>query len=175
MKGTASLLVVTLAAALGGCASTSGPSPETGSPGATVVTATPTDGRAVGGADPHARDLDRDAPSSGPDLKRSVYYEFDHYDVRPQYRELVESHARWLKANPQARLTIIGNTDEQGTREYNLALGQRRAESVSRLLTMLGARAEQIEAISFGKEKPRAAGHDEAAWAENRRSDFARP
>lgn len=175
MKGTASLVVVALAAALGGCASTSGPSSETGAPGATVVTATPADGRSVGGTDPLARDLDRDVPGSGPDLKRSVYYEFDHYDVRPQYRELVESHARWLKANPQARLTIIGNTDEQGTREYNLALGQRRAESVSRLLTMLGARPEQIEAISFGKEKPRAAGHDESAWAENRRSDFAKP
>ena len=175
MKGTMSLLVVAMAAALGGCASTSGSPTETGAPGAPVVTASPADGRAVGGTDPNARALDRDAPWGGPDLKRSVYYEFDHYDVRAQYRELVESHARWLKANPQARLTIIGNTDEQGTREYNLALGQRRAESVSRLLTMLGARSEQIEAISFGKEKPRAQGHDEAAWAENRRSDFANP
>lgn len=175
MKGIVSLVVVAMAAALGGCASTSGPSSETGAPGAPVVTASPADGRAVGGADPQGRGLDRDGPAGGPDLKRSVYYEFDHYDIRPQYRELVESHARWLKANPQARLTIIGNTDEQGTREYNLALGQRRAESVSRLLTMLGARPEQLEAISFGKEKPRAPGHDEAAWAENRRSDFANP
>ena len=175
MKGIVSLVVVATATALGGCASTSGPSSETGAPGAPVVTAAPADGRAVGGADPQGRGLDRDGPAGGPDLKRSVYYEFDHYDIRPQYRELVESHARWLKANPQARLTIIGNTDEQGTREYNLALGQRRAESVSRLLTMLGARPEQLEAISFGKEKPRAPGHDEAAWAENRRSDFASP
>ena len=108
-----------------------------------------------------------------PDLKRSVYYEFDHYDVKPEYRALVQSHARWLVANPQARLTIEGNTDERGSREYNVALGQRRAESVTSMLVTMGAKPEQIEAVSFGKEKPRATGSDESSYAENRRSDFA--
>jgi peptidoglycan-associated lipoprotein len=111
----------------------------------------------------------------GLDLQRSVYYEFDQYDVKPQYRTLVERHAAWLRDNPRARLMIVGNTDERGTSEYNLALGQRRAESVTRLLVLMGAREEQVEAVSFGKEKPRAAGHDETAWTENRRSDFTRP
>jgi peptidoglycan-associated lipoprotein len=109
-----------------------------------------------------------------PDLKRSVYYEFDKYDVKPEYRTLVESHARWLKSNPGARLTIEGNADEQGSREYNLALGQRRAESVTKLMMLMGVRGEQLEAISYGEERPRTKGHDEKAWAENRRSDFAR-
>ena len=108
-----------------------------------------------------------------PDLKRSVYYEFDKFDVKPEYRTLVESHARWLRANPQARLVIEGNADEQGSREYNLALGQKRAESVSKMMTLMGVRAEQVEAISYGEERPRVNGHDEKAWSENRRSDFA--
>jgi peptidoglycan-associated lipoprotein len=113
------------------------------------------------------------AAGERPDLRRSVYYEFDQYDVKPAYRALVETHARWLRANPKGRLTIEGNTDERGSREYNVALGQRRAESVTALMLVMGVKAEQIEAVSFGKEKPRAEGHDEAAWAENRRSDFA--
>jgi peptidoglycan-associated lipoprotein len=113
------------------------------------------------------------ANSGRPDLKRSVYYEFDRYDVKPEYRGLVETHARWLRANPAARLTIEGNTDERGSREYNVALGQRRAESVTSLMVTMGVKPERIEAVSFGKEKPRSEGHDESAWSENRRSDFA--
>jgi peptidoglycan-associated lipoprotein len=111
--------------------------------------------------------------SRRPDLKRSVYYEYDKYDVKAEYRALLENHARWLKANPQARLTVEGNCDEHGSREYNLALGQRRAESVTKMLVLMGARPDQIEAVSFGEEKPRANGHDDKAWSENRRSDFA--
>jgi len=109
---------------------------------------------------------------SQPDLKRSVYFEYDKYDIKPEYRTLLESHARWLKANPQARLTIEGNADERGSREYNVALGQRRAESVTKMLVLMGAKPEQIEAVSWGEEKPRAAGHDEKSWSENRRDDF---
>ena len=105
--------------------------------------------------------------------KRSVYYEFDGYDVKAEYRPLVEAHAQFLKQNPSARITIEGNCDERGSREYNVALGQRRAESVMKMMTLLGVRDGQIESVSFGKEKPRVAGNSEAAWAENRRSDFA--
>ena len=110
--------------------------------------------------------------SQRPDLKRSVYFEYDKYEVKPEYRALIESHARWLKANPQARLTIEGNADERGSREYNLALGQRRAESVTKMLVLMGAKPEQIEAVSWGEEKPRTTGHDEKSWSENRRDDF---
>jgi len=108
-----------------------------------------------------------------PDLKRSVYYEFDKYDVKPEYRALVDSHARWLKSNPGARLTIEGNADEQGSREYNLALGQRRAEAVVKSLTLLGADQTQLEAVSFGKERPAVQGENEEAWAKNRRAELA--
>jgi peptidoglycan-associated lipoprotein len=106
-------------------------------------------------------------------VKRSVYYEFDGYDVKAEYRPLVEAHAKFLKQNPSARITIEGNCDERGSREYNVALGQRRAESVMKMMTLLGVREGQVESVSFGKEKPRAAGGNEAAMAENRRSDFA--
>jgi len=105
--------------------------------------------------------------------KRSVYYEFDGYDVRADFRPLVEAHAQYLKQNPSARITIEGNCDDRGSREYNVALGQRRAESVMKMMKLLGVRDGQIESVSFGKEKPRLAGTTEAAWAENRRSDFA--
>ena len=103
---------------------------------------------------------------------RSVYYDFDRYDIKPQYRTAIEAHARHLRENPNARVTIEGNGDERGSREYNLALGQRRAESVRQMMRLSGAADGQIETGSFGEEKPKALGHDEASWAENRRSDF---
>ena len=105
-------------------------------------------------------------------MKRSVYFEYDQYDVKPEFRPLVETHARWLQSNPKARLTIEGNADERGSREYNVALGQRRAEAVTKMMVLMGARPDQIEAVSWGEERPRAIGHDEKSWSENRRSDF---
>jgi peptidoglycan-associated lipoprotein len=171
--------VLAIVAAVSGCASTS----ETGSDTAAPVTSiTPgsssgATSRGIGTDTTTGRSLEPGGANAlrgdRPDLKRSVYYEFDRYDVKPEYHALVQTHARWLVANPQARLTIEGNTDERGSREYNVALGQRRAESVTRMLVTMGAKPEQIEAVSFGKEKPRATGHDETAFAENRRSDFA--
>jgi len=104
--------------------------------------------------------------------KRSVYFDFDSFVVRDEFRPIVEAHAKYLAANRSARLTIQGNTDERGSREYNIALGQRRADAVKRMMTLLGAQDAQIETVSFGKEKPRNSGHDEAAWAENRRADL---
>jgi peptidoglycan-associated lipoprotein len=104
--------------------------------------------------------------------KRSVYFEYDSFVVKDEYRPLVEAHARYLQQNRNARMTVQGNTDERGSREYNIALGQKRADSVKRMMTLLGATENQIETVSFGKEKPRNPGHDEAAWAENRRDDI---
>jgi peptidoglycan-associated lipoprotein len=104
--------------------------------------------------------------------KRSVYFDFDSFVVKDEYRPLVEAHARYLQQNRNARMTIQGNTDERGSREYNIALGQKRADSVKRMMTLLRAGEAQIETVSFGKEKPRNQGHDEAAWAENRRDDI---
>ena len=104
--------------------------------------------------------------------KRSVYFDFDSFVVRDEFRPLIEAHGRYLAQNRNARMTIQGNTDERGSREYNIALGQKRADAVKRMMTLLGAQDGQIETVSFGKEKPKNGGHDEAAWAENRRDDI---
>ena len=103
--------------------------------------------------------------------KRSVYFEYDSYAVKDEYKPLIEAHAKYLQTNRTARMTIQGNADERGSREYNIALGQRRADTVKRMMLLDGATDAQVETVSFGKEKPRNMGHDEAAWAENRRDD----
>lgn len=109
---------------------------------------------------------------ASPLSKRSVYFEFDSFVVKDEYKPLIESHGRYLAQNRNAKMTIQGNTDERGSREYNIALGQKRADAVKRMMTLLGAQDSQIETVSFGKEKPKNPGHDEASWAENRRDDF---
>jgi peptidoglycan-associated lipoprotein len=104
--------------------------------------------------------------------KRSVYFDFDKYEVKPEYRALAEAHATYLKDHPSASIKIEGNADDRGSREYNLSLGQKRAAAVKKVINLLGVSDSQIETVSFGEEKPKAAGEDEASWAENRRSDI---
>ena len=104
--------------------------------------------------------------------KRSVYFDFDKYVVKPEFRTMLEAHARYLSAHPQASIRLEGNSNERGSTEYNLALGQKRAVAVKMVMNVLGVPDSRIETISFGKEKPRALGHDKAAWAENRRTDI---
>ena len=104
--------------------------------------------------------------------KRSVYFDYDQFVIKDEYKALIEAHAKYLQANRSARATLQGHTDERGTREYNIALGQKRADAVKKLMVLLGASEIQIETVSFGKEKPRREGHDEASWAENRRVDI---
>jgi len=111
-------------------------------------------------------------PSSVLSKNRSVYFEFNSYTVPSQYGDLVSTHAQYLTKNPNQKIMIEGNTDASGGTEYNLALGNRRAEAVRRNLTLLGAQDVQIETISFGKEKPKALGDTEADYAENRRADI---
>jgi len=104
--------------------------------------------------------------------KRSVYFDFDKYQVKDKYKSMVLSHARYLRENSNASVRLEGSADERGSREYNLALGQRRADSVKRVMTLSGTEESQIESISYGEEKPRAIGHNEGAWTENRRADI---
>ncbi|MGN6581293.1 MAG: peptidoglycan-associated lipoprotein Pal [Bordetella sp.] len=111
-------------------------------------------------------------PSSVLYQQRSVYFGFDQYNVGDQYQNLVSEHAHYLAAHPQQHVKIEGNTDERGGAEYNLALGQRRAEAVAKQMELQGVNSSQIETISFGKEKPKALGHTEADWAQNRRADI---
>ena len=105
--------------------------------------------------------------------KRSVYFDFDSYAVKDEYNGLIEAHAKYLASHPERKVVLQGNTDERGGSEYNLALGQKRAEAVRRAMASLGAKDSQMEAVSFGKEKPKAQGSNDAAWAENRRTDIA--
>ena len=104
--------------------------------------------------------------------RRSIFYDLDKFDIKDQYKDLVEAHAKYLRDNPGSKMLIQGNTDERGSREYNLGLGQRRSDGVKRMLLLLGAREPQIESVSLGEEKPRDEGHNEEAWAKNRRSDI---
>ncbi|MHA6909229.1 peptidoglycan-associated lipoprotein Pal [Ralstonia pseudosolanacearum] len=119
-------------------------------------------------------DVSRDelTDPNSPLAKRSVYFDFDSYAVKPEYQGLLTQHARYLQSHNQRKVLIQGNTDERGTSEYNLALGQKRAEAVRRALSSLGVPDSQMESVSLGKEKPQASGHDEESWAQNRRSDI---
>jgi peptidoglycan-associated lipoprotein len=107
-----------------------------------------------------------------PLFEKSVYFGFDEYTVETKYQKMLSAHASYLKANPSQKMIIQGNTDERGTAEYNLALGQRRSDAVRKSLSLMGVSDNQMEAVSFGKEKPKAEGDNEAAWAENRRADI---
>ena len=111
-------------------------------------------------------------PQSPLAQQRSVYFEFDSYTVPDQYRSVVEIHSSYLTSNSQQRIRIEGNADARGGAEYNLALGQRRSDAVARMMTLMGVRQDQIETISFGKERPKALGNTEADYAENRRADI---
>ena len=104
--------------------------------------------------------------------KRSVYFDYDKFDIKAEYKDLVAAHAKFLTNNRQFKMLIQGNTDERGSREYNLALGQKRADAVKKQLVLLGAREDQVESVSLGEEKPKNTAQNEAAWAENRRGDM---
>jgi peptidoglycan-associated lipoprotein len=103
---------------------------------------------------------------------RSVYFAYDDFTVDPKYQPLVQAHGQFLQTHAAVQIRIEGNADERGSREYNLALGDKRAQIIAKQLELMGAKPAQIEAVSYGEERPKAEGHDEAAWAENRRADI---
>lgn len=109
---------------------------------------------------------------SSPLSKREVFFDLDSYAIRDEFKPLIEQHAKFLQANPKYKMLIQGNADERGSREYNLALGQKRAEAVKKALKLLGANEAQVEAVSLGKEKPRCTDATEECWAQNRRADI---
>jgi peptidoglycan-associated lipoprotein len=145
---------------------TAQPAKQAGTDGTTTsgLAGQPIDSKALG-QDP------RKDPAS-PLSKRSIYFDFDSFVVKDEYRPVVEAHAAYLTGHRNARVVIQGNADERGSREYNLALGQKRAEAVKKALAILGAQEAQLEAISFGEEKPRQVGTTEQDYAENRRADI---
>ncbi|WP_229217865.1 peptidoglycan-associated lipoprotein Pal [Rugamonas apoptosis] len=107
--------------------------------------------------------------------QRSVLFDFDNYTVKPVYNTALTAHGKFLSTAADIKVRVEGNSDERGSAEYNLALGQKRAEAVKKVLVVQGAREAQVEAVSFGKEKPKADGHNEAAWSQNRRADIVYP
>ena len=117
-------------------------------------------------------DLTKDGAGANAAAQRIVYFDFDSFVLKDEYRPIVESNAKTLVADRKKHLQVEGHTDERGGREYNLALGQKRAEAVAKSLALLGATESQVEAVSFGKERPAAQGSDEAAWAKNRRAEL---
>ena len=121
---------------------------------------------------PTTQAVDPFTDPANPLSKKSIYFDFDSFVVKSEFQPTVEAHGKYLAANSGRRVTVEGNTDERGGREYNLALGQKRAEAVKQRLMLMGARDAQIDTVSFGKEKPRATGSTEEAWAQNRRADI---
>jgi len=174
-------LAALVAVALAGCQTTPDPAPVDDKSGSTPPASTAgssgasTSGTSQGGVTGSNTGATGVNPLRDPNnvlSKRSVFFEFDSFAVSDQYKPLVEAHARYLNANRNAKVTLQGHGDERGAREYNIALGQKRAEAVKRMMTLLGVQEIQIESVSFGEEKPKNLGHDEAAWAENRRVDI---
>jgi peptidoglycan-associated lipoprotein len=175
---TTRLAVLLAAVALAGCASDvklDEPAP------VESRSATGTAGGAAGGAGSAAGtsqsqvasvDLSKGKDAAAEGVPNIVYFDYDSYVIKNEFRPIIEQHARLLNAERQKRLVIEGHTDERGGREYNLALGQKRAESVQKALALLGVNATQMESVSFGKERPAVAGSDEAAWAKNRRAEL---
>jgi len=114
-------------------------------------------------------------PNSSIASARSVYFEYDDDSIKQTDMQVLERHAKYLGTSPALSIKIEGNTDERGSTEYNLALGQRRAQSVLRAMKIYGVPENRMEAVSWGKERPKANGHDESAWAQNRRADLSYP
>ena len=174
-------LVAAMAAFVAGCGSNVKLEEEAGSmrgaapiesrDGAGGAAAAGASGRAVEQVTVGATDPLNDPKS--PLAKRSIYFDFDSFVIKDEFRGTVDAHARYLLATRARRVVIQGNTDDRGSREYNLALGQKRAEAVRRAMSALGVPDAQMEAVSFGEERPRATGTDEASYAENRRADLA--
>ncbi|TAK75065.1 MAG: peptidoglycan-associated lipoprotein Pal [Aquabacterium sp.] len=159
-----------LALALGGCASDV-PLNQTDK-----NTPVPTANRDIPSGSSSVAPVQTQQPAGGSDvpagLARVVYFDYDSYLVKDEFKPVVEGNAKLLLGAPSRKLTVEGHTDERGGSEYNLALGQKRAEAMVKSLTLLGVKADQVEAVSFGKERPAVDGHDEAAYAKNRRAEL---
>ena len=168
------LLAAVLAVALAGCTTTSlNNDPPIQQPGDGTSTGANTGGVGQGTVTAVQTNRGGDNMAGPPGVGKVVYFDFDSFVVKPDYQPVVEAQARFLQADTRRHVVLEGHTDERGSREYNLALGQKRAEAVRRSLTILGVNDAQLEAVSFGKEKPAVQGATEEAYAKNRRVEFS--
>ena len=173
------LTALVAAALLAGCSSvplgdSSGAPVETRTPGAAGGTAGAAGAGSAGASESRVTpvDLTKGANDANAGAQRIVYFDFDSYVVKDEYRPTIDRFAKALIVDRKKQLQVEGHTDDRGGREYNLALGQKRAEAVAKSLALLGAADAQVEAVSFGKERPAVQGSDEAAWAKNRRAEL---
>ena len=167
--------VVAVVALLAGCASTPKEEPKAAVEDRTPTTAVPSQPgvTTVTPVAPTGEQLPSELKDPKNILsKRSLFYEYDKYDVKDEYKALLQAHARYLSQNRNAKMLIQGNCDERGSREYNIALGQKRADGVKKMLLLMGAQENQLESVSLGEEKPRCTETNEACYAQNRRSDM---
>jgi peptidoglycan-associated lipoprotein len=165
-------LTLVAAAALAACSTTPLETPQAPVATATVVPAASPAAPSTAQSTVATVTLDPLDDPKGSLAARSVFFAYDNFVVDSKYQPLVQAHGQFLQSRPQVQIRIEGNTDERGSREYNLALGDKRAQVVAKQLELMGAKAAQIEAVSYGEERPKAEGHDEAAYAENRRADI---
>ena len=166
------LLVFLAAALLAGCASTPTTTTKAGVEDRTASANAQQGGAVTPVAPKPAQQVN---PLKDPNnilSKRSVYYDYDKYDIKDQYKPMLQAHAHYLAQHADQKILIQGNCDERGSREYNIALGQRRADGVKKMLELMGAPDARIEAVSLGEEKPRCTEHTEECYAQNRRSDI---
>ncbi len=171
-KTLALCLAATAALLMAGCASKVPLADDKGVPVESRTGTAPGAGAGGAGAGQSGVATVNAGSTAGTSAPRVVYFDFDSYTIKDEYRALIETSARSLAGAKTKRMTVEGHTDERGGREYNLALGQKRAETVARAMSLLGVSADQVEAVSFGKERPAAQGSDEAAWAKNRRAEI---
>lgn len=169
MKKSSILATVVLAAALVGCKSTPLNDVPVENKSAQPAAQQPAQSQVA----PVTTGADQGTEQGPRNVARIIYFDFDSNAIKPEFQPIIDGHARFLKANPKRHIFLEGHTDERGTREYNLALGQRRAEAVRSALKLLGVQDSQMEAVSFGKEKPADPASGEEAWAKNRRVEIA--
>jgi len=171
MHRLVTLLLVGAALAVSACGSKP-PKPSSTAPTETNAGAQSEGANAANAAGALGSQEETGGPSAGLLATRIVYFDFDSAVIKGQGVDVVAAHAKYLAANPQARVRLEGNTDERGSREYNIGLGDRRAQSVRRALLLQGVSEGQLTTVSYGEERPADPGHDEAAWAKNRRVEI---
>jgi peptidoglycan-associated lipoprotein len=172
VRRSITVLLLAVALSLSACASKP-PKPAPVAP-ANGAGNTGADSNAAGNANANGGGIDQEAPGPQAGLlaKRIVYFDFDNSEIKGEGTDIVAAHAKYLAANPGTRVRLEGHTDERGSREYNIGLGERRAQAVRRALLLQGAADAQISTVSYGEERPAVPGHDEAAWAKNRRVEI---
>jgi peptidoglycan-associated lipoprotein len=167
------LMALLIVASVGLAACGTKPPKETPPPPPEEATAGVEAGGAAGAnAAAGANEQETAGPQAGLLAKRTIYFDFDSSDIKGEGTDIVAAHAKYLASNPTARVRLEGNTDERGSREYNIGLGERRAQAVRRALLLQGAADGQLSTVSYGEERPVSPGHDEEAWAKNRRVEI---